>query len=83
MAGPMAANMHYDYADRKNGRSEFEAVQGISFNVEKGEIFGILGPNGAGKTTTLEILESLKQQTGGQVKVLDLDNLKDADAIKK
>jgi ABC-2 type transport system ATP-binding protein len=70
-------------ADRKNGRTEFEAVQGISFNVEKGEIFGILGPNGAGKTTTLEILESLKQQTGGQVKVLGLDNRKDADAIKK
>jgi ABC-2 type transport system ATP-binding protein len=45
----------------------FTAVDGISFNVQPGEIFGILGPNGAGKTTTLEIMETLKTQTSGEV----------------
>ena len=48
----------------------YEAVKGISLEVEKGEIFGILGPNGAGKTTTLEILEGLRNKTSGIVKVL-------------
>lgn len=60
-----------------------EAVKDISFSVEKGEIFGILGPNGAGKTTTLEIIEGLKQQTGGKVEVLGLDNLKNVAEIKE
>jgi ABC-2 type transport system ATP-binding protein len=49
------------------------AVDGISFNVEQGEVFSLLGPNGAGKTTTIEILEGLRQQDGGTAKVLDLD----------
>jgi ABC-2 type transport system ATP-binding protein len=60
-----------------------EAVKGVSFAVEKGEIFGILGPNGAGKTTTLEIIECLKPQTSGDVEVLGFDNLQSADDIKK
>jgi ABC-2 type transport system ATP-binding protein len=49
------------------------AVDGISFSVEKGEVFSLLGPNGAGKTTTIEILEGLRQQDGGTAKVLDYD----------
>ncbi|QQS22936.1 ABC transporter ATP-binding protein [bacterium] len=69
--------------DRKNGETIFEAVKGTSFEVHEGEIFGILGPNGAGKTTTLEIIEGLKEQTAGTVKVLGLDNVKDNAAIKK
>lgn len=60
-----------------------EAVKGIGFAVEKGEIFGILGPNGAGKTTTLEIIECLKPQTSGSITVLGFDNLKSDDEIKK
>ena len=44
------------------------AVDGISFSVEKGEVFSLLGPNGAGKTTTIEILEGLRQQDGGKRK---------------
>ncbi len=52
---------------------QLRAVDGISFSVEKGEVFSLLGPNGAGKTTTIEILEGLRQQDGGSVKVLDLD----------
>ena len=39
---------------------EIEAVKGVSFEIEKGELFGLLGPNGAGKTTTVEILEGLR-----------------------
>jgi ABC-2 type transport system ATP-binding protein len=49
------------------------AVDGVSFTVEKGEVFSLLGPNGAGKTTTIEILEGLRQQDGGTAKVLGLN----------
>jgi len=54
----------------------FEAVKGINFDVYEGEIFGLLGPNGAGKSTTLEIIETLRQKTSGDVIVdgLNLDN---------
>ena len=45
----------------------FEAVKGVSFDVYKGEIFGLLGPNGAGKTTILEIIETLRKKTSGEV----------------
>jgi ABC-2 type transport system ATP-binding protein len=69
--------------DRKNGKQLFEAVKGVSFQVEKGEIFGILGPNGAGKTTTLEIIEGLKQQSEGKVTILGLDNQADSAEVKK
>ncbi|GAC1412777.1 MAG: ABC transporter ATP-binding protein [Candidatus Doudnabacteria bacterium] len=62
---------------------DFEAVKGISFEVLKGEVFGILGPNGAGKTTTLEIIEGLKKQTSGTISVLGMDNLKNDKEIKK
>lgn len=61
----------------------FEAVKGISFEVKEGEIFGLLGPNGAGKSTTLEIIETLRQKTSGEVLVngFNLDN--DPNEIKK
>src|ERR1700722_7379627 len=74
-------NLIKTYPLAKGGK--FNAVDGISFEVQQGEIFGILGPNGAGKTTTLEIIECLKQQSSGTVTVLGLDNLKQADEIKK
>ena len=49
------------------------AVNGISFEVGRGEIFGLLGPNGAGKTSTLECLEGLRPASGGQMRILDVD----------
>ncbi len=52
----------------------FQAVKGISFDVYEGEIFGLLGPNGAGKSTTLEIIETLREKTSGEV-IVDGINL--------
>jgi ABC-2 type transport system ATP-binding protein len=52
---------------------EVKAVDGISFSVDEGEVFGLLGPNGAGKTTTIEILEGLRKKDGGEATVLGLD----------
>jgi ABC-2 type transport system ATP-binding protein len=61
----------------------FQAVKGISFDVFEGEIFGLLGPNGAGKSTTLEIIETLRTKTSGEI-VVDGFNLdKDPQEIKK
>ncbi|MBC8279994.1 MAG: ABC transporter ATP-binding protein [Chloroflexi bacterium] len=60
----------------------FTAVDGVTFAVERGEVFGILGPNGAGKTTTLEIIESLQKPTEGRVSVLGLDVQSDATEVK-
>jgi ABC-2 type transport system ATP-binding protein len=50
-----------------------EAVRGIDFDVERGEVFAFLGPNGAGKTTTVEILEGYRKRSGGEVTVLGED----------
>src|SRR5690349_17796005 len=50
-----------------------EVVKGISFEVEKGEIFGILGPNGAGKTTTLEMIEAMRPIDGGSAEIDGID----------
>jgi ABC-2 type transport system ATP-binding protein len=52
---------------------EEEALRGISFEIEEGEVFGLLGPNGAGKTTTVEILEGYRPRDGGRVEVLGFD----------
>lgn len=59
-----------------------EVVKGISFDVSKGEVFGILGPNGAGKTTTLEMIETLRPIDGGQVLINGLDVSKQPQAVK-
>ena len=69
--------------DLRKKYGDFEAVKGISFEVQKGEIFGLLGPNGAGKSTTLEIIETLRDKTAGTVIVDGLDLDKDPGEIKK
>jgi ABC-2 type transport system ATP-binding protein len=61
----------------------FQAVKGISFDVFEGEIFGLLGPNGAGKSTTLEIIETLREKTSGEVLVNGFNLEKEPDEIKK
>lgn len=58
-------------------------VKGVSFEVEKGEVFGILGPNGAGKTTTLEMLEGMRPIDGGQVRIDGIDVVKNPQQIKE
>lgn len=62
---------------------DFTAVDKISFNIKKGEVFAFLGPNGAGKTTTVEIMECLKNSTAGSVTILDNDIKKDEMKIKQ
>jgi ABC-2 type transport system ATP-binding protein len=57
----------------KKSYGELEAVKGIDFEIQPGEVFGLLGPNGAGKTTTVEILEGLRPRSSGNVAVLGFD----------
>ncbi|WP_319588780.1 ABC transporter ATP-binding protein [uncultured Desulfobulbus sp.] len=66
----------------KKSYGSFEAVRGIEFEVAQGEVFGLLGPNGAGKTTTVEILEGLRQRSGGDVSVLGYDPAAETMAVK-
>jgi ABC-2 type transport system ATP-binding protein len=61
---------------------DLEAVKGIAFEIQSGEVFGLLGPNGAGKTTTVEILEGLRPRTAGDVSVLGIDPARDSRGLK-
>jgi ABC-2 type transport system ATP-binding protein len=61
---------------------DLEAVRGVSFSVEAGEVFGLLGPNGAGKTSTIEVLEGLRVADGGRVSVCGFDPLKNPTELK-
>src|ERR1700737_2720692 len=61
---------------------DVEAVRGVSFNVEEGEVFGLLGPNGAGKTSTIEIMEGLRPPDPGRVSVCGLDPQKNPQELK-
>jgi ABC-2 type transport system ATP-binding protein len=60
----------------------FVAVDDISFEVQKGEIFGLLGPNGAGKTSTLETLEGIRRSDGGSLQVLGIDPVREPGRLK-
>jgi ABC-2 type transport system ATP-binding protein len=59
--------------DLRKSYGTYEALRGISFEIQEGEVFGLLGPNGAGKTTTIEILEGYRTRNDGDVEVLGFD----------
>lgn len=77
------SNVIISVKDLHKKYGSFEAVKGISFEVYESEIFGLLGPNGAGKSTTLEIIETLREKTSGEVWVNGINLDKDPDEIKK
>ncbi|KND31534.1 ABC transporter ATP-binding protein [Streptomyces acidiscabies] len=60
----------------------FEAVRGVTFHVDRGEVFALLGTNGAGKTSTVELLEGLAQPSGGRVRVLGHDPYAERAAVR-
>jgi len=70
-------------ADLRKCYGEVKAVDGVSFEVARGEVFGMLGPNGAGKTTTIEVLEGLRAPDSGTVTVFGLDVVHHPEAIKQ
>jgi ABC-2 type transport system ATP-binding protein len=87
MAAIEAANLRRTYKTHtgtfRRRAKEIEAVRGISFAVEPGELFGLLGPNGAGKTTTIKMLITLLIPTSGSARVLGLDVVENAREVRK
>ncbi|WP_431230461.1 ABC transporter ATP-binding protein [Paenarthrobacter nicotinovorans] len=84
-----AINLRRTFKSRRSGllsakRSEpFEAVRGINFSIEAGEVFGLLGPNGAGKTTSIRMLSSLLLPTSGIAKVCGYDTTSQAREVRR
>ncbi|MFE2390659.1 ATP-binding cassette domain-containing protein [Streptomyces althioticus] len=72
-----------DVTDLRKAYGGRTAVDGVSFSVDEGEIFGILGPNGAGKTTTVECVEGLRVPDSGRVRVAGLDPVADHDEVTR
>jgi ABC-2 type transport system ATP-binding protein len=69
--------------DVRKTYGEVRAVDGVSFEVARGEVFGLLGPNGAGKTTTVEMLEGLRVPDGGELEILGIDAIRRPDLLKE
>jgi ABC-2 type transport system ATP-binding protein len=69
--------------DLRKTYGEVKAVDGVSFEMSRGEIFGLLGPNGAGKTTTIEMLEGLNKPDSGSATVLGIDVTRNPDRLKE
>jgi ABC-2 type transport system ATP-binding protein len=69
--------------DLRKSYGAYEALRGVSFEIEEGDVFGLLGPNGAGKTTTIEILEGYRKRNGGEVDVLGFDPERAASAFRE
>lgn len=72
-----------EVVDLRKRYGAVQAVDGVSFTVRRGEVFGMLGPNGAGKTTTVEIIEGLRPADSGRVTVLGYDVFRQAQAVKE
>ncbi|MDP9483710.1 MAG: ABC transporter ATP-binding protein [Chloroflexota bacterium] len=69
--------------DVRKAYGDIRAVDGVSFEVVSGEVFGLLGPNGAGKTTTVEMLEGLRKPDRGELEILGIDAVNHPDALKE
>ena len=69
--------------DLRKSYGDLKAVDGVSFSIGSGEVFGILGPNGAGKTTTVEILEGMRAPDSGTAVINGIDVQKDPRSVKK
>lgn len=80
---PEAGERVLDVAGLTKRYGGVTAVDGISFEVPRGETFGLLGPNGAGKTTTLEMIEGLRKPDGGTITLLGLDAVKQRRAVQQ
>lgn len=72
-----------DVSDLRKSYGQVHAVDGVSFAVEYGRVFGFLGPNGAGKTTTIKVLTTLVHPTSGTVKIFDRDIVRHSREIRK
>ena len=83
MRTPVPTDTVIEVRDLRKHYGETHAVDGVSFEVRRGEVFGLLGPNGAGKTTTVEILEGLRTPDSGAVTVLGIEVADKADALKQ
>ncbi len=80
---PGASTAVIEAQDLRKRYGSVLAVDGVSFEVQRGEVFGMLGPNGAGKTTTVEMLEGLRKPDGGQALVLGIDVAREPDRLKE
>ncbi|QYC45461.1 Daunorubicin/doxorubicin resistance ATP-binding protein DrrA [Nonomuraea coxensis DSM 45129] len=72
-----------EVTDLRKSYAGLKVLDGVSFSVEEGEIFGVLGPNGAGKTTAVECVEGLRRPDSGTVRVLGLDPVRDARRLRE
>ena len=78
-----AENLVKKYPKPGSKSESFNAVDGVSLEIEVGDVFGILGPNGAGKTTTLEMIEGLTDIDAGDVHIADIDVRKNPEQVKE
>ncbi|MCZ2823344.1 MULTISPECIES: ABC transporter ATP-binding protein [unclassified Modestobacter] len=82
VSAPVEAAPAIEVRDLRRSYGDFEAVRGISFEVQPGEVFALLGVNGAGKTSALEVLEGLAPPGGGSVRVLGADPVRDRARVR-
>src|SRR5437762_4862858 len=76
-------NLAHTYPPSRASKTGRQALRGVSFTVEAGEIFGLLGPNGGGKTTTFHILSTVFRPTSGQALIFGVDAAKEAGRVRR
>ncbi len=82
-APAVASDLAIEVRELRKRYGDVQAVDGVTFDVRRGEVFGMLGPNGAGKTTTVEMMEGLRAPDSGEVRVLGLDATRETGALKE